>query len=177
MNQRISSCQHENYETIPEMFGSQEVLDDNPSPNFPHNLGSNRRSSEQLMEARMSASYNRSSNALRSERLSESDSVFANSFEAPCPPLMGRSEAPCPPLMGRSPISQKKHLRATISHSDVSPRSSLINERPPCPVPKSHMPHSHSNPGIEVSSFLSRLRSVYRGSVAMPHKKLISYMH
>lgn len=133
---------HETYETIPETFGSCDALSEPP-------VITNRRRSGQLAEAQMSASVNVSSYAgpsAGSSWSSESDSVFTNSLER-------HSTLASPPLMGRSPISRKKQLRSTCSQNNVSPTSSMINERPPCPVPKSsyRMVHSNSSGVIEVS--------------------------
>ena len=145
------SMDPETYETIPEVFGSSESVDLPTSseprhPPMPHS----RKRSGQSAEAQMTMSLTTTSlSSLQSNRssISESDSVFMTQSVDTHAPL------PSPPLMNRSPILQRKALRPTCSHSDVSPTSSLINERPPCPVPKAaHLSHSNSAGGIGVSS-------------------------
>lgn len=127
---RSSFQEHETYETIPEVFGCE----DDPPPLRPH-----RESGQHAkMMAASSLSLNTSNNVTQSStsgRHSESDSVFTNSLEAHSGP----------PVVGRSPIPQRKQLRHTCSHSDAL----TINERPPCPVPKSsQMSHAYSTTGI-----------------------------
>ena len=142
----MQNIEHETYETIPEVFGSEGVP--SLSHSTPPQPVSRKMSSQQQVD-NISASLPLSGIPSVPSRFNErEDAAFTSSLDP----------GTRPPYPTPSPLS-KKPLRTTYSHSDVN--STQISARPPCPMPQPQpttphttkpLAHSHSTTCSEVSS-------------------------